>query len=340
MITFKFPFHRLLSISLPGLIICLIGFSLPTFANDEPSPAIPENAIKLSLVNPDRSAGFMMGDLLSRSVTIEVKEPYKLVETTLPIVGYEHRYRGQVSGIELRKISHAHKENRDSITYTIDLTYQIFTTAPVVKPAILPGETIKFQGPKTEEAKDGLVQYTIPPFYFRTSPMAVFGAVKVEQDMSPFQPPFLLQPYPEKQKLVACLVVLGFSLLGLLYILGSRAWLPLMGRPFALAGRQLAKLSKKNTEANLKLAIGCVHHALNETAKYSVFSDNTAPLFDKASGFKAIENELNQFFVLSNQVFFEEQHTTQPAQAMQWLRNFCKQCRDCERGLKPSKSKA
>lgn len=340
MMTFKLSLHRLLSTSLTGLIAWLITSSSQAFANDEPSPAIPENVVKLSLVNPDRSGGFMMGDLLSRTVTIEVKKPYKLVKTTLPIVGYEHRYKGQVSGIELRKINHTQKENRDSIIYTIDLSYQVFTTAPVVKPAILPGETIKFQGPATAEAKDGLVQYTIPPFYFRISPMAVFGAVKVEQDISPLHPPFLLQPYPEKQKLVACLAVLGLSLLGLLYILGSRAWLPLMGRPFAQAGRQLRRLSKKNNEANLKLAISCVHHALNETAKYSVFSDNAATFLDKAPSFRAIESELKQFFVLSNQVFFEEQNAPQSAQAMQWLRKFCKQCRDCERGLKPSKSKA
>lgn len=342
MMTFKFSLHRLLHIGLPNMVLVgLLALSLSALANDEPSPAIPEGAVKINLVNPDRTGGFMMGDLLNRTVTIEVKKPYKLVETTLPIVGYEHRYKGQVSGIELRKISHSHQETSNGITYTINLTYQIFTTAPVVKPAILPGETIKFQGPKTAEAKDGLVQYSIPPFYFRISPMAVFGAVKVEQDMSPFHPPFLLQPYPEKQKLVACLVVLGLSLLGLLYILGSRAWLPFMGRPFAQAGRQLRRLPKKNSEANIKLAISCLHHAINETAKYSVFSDNAAAFFDEAPSFKALENELNQFFALSNQVFFDAQHHAIDAnEAMQWLRKFCKQCRDCERGLKPSKLKS
>ena len=245
-------------VHLTSLVFALF-LSINAWANDEPSPSIPESAVKLSITEPDRSVGFMMGDLLNRSVTLEVKKPYKLVETTLPIVGYEHRYKGQVSGIELRKISHTRKENRNSTTYTIDLTYQVFTTAPVVKPAILPAEIIKFQGPKTAEAKDGLVQYRVPSFYFRISPMVVFGAVKIEQDMSPFRKPFLLQPYPEKQRLIACLIVLGLSLLGLLYILGTRAWLPLMGKPFAQAVRQLRKLKTSN-EANLKLAIGCVHH--------------------------------------------------------------------------------
>jgi mxaA protein len=103
----------------------------------------------------------------------------------------------------------------------------------------------------------------------------------------------------------------------------------------------LRKLPKKNSEANIKLAIGCIHHAINETAKYSVFSDNAAAFFDKAPSFKALENELKKFFTLSNQIFFEAQdHDIDTEASIQWLRKFCKQCRDCERGLKPSKGKA
>jgi mxaA protein len=335
---------RLLKLSLLSLL-WLSAFSFSAIADDAPSPPISENAVKLTFINPERHAGYLMGDLLDRTVTLEVKKPYKLVETTLPIVGYEHRYKGQVSGIELRKISHSHQEDRNSTTYTINLSYQVFTTAPVVKPAILPTETIKFQGPIKKDAKgkvtdDGLVQFSIPAFYFRISPMAVFGAVKVEEDLSPLRKPFLLQPYPEKQKLVACLIVLGLSLIGLLYILGSRAWLPLMGKPFAQASRQLRRLNKKHNEAHLKLAISCVHHAINETAQSSVFSDNIDALLKNAPGFTTIQTELKQFFALSNQVFFDDQQAANPAQSMQWLITFCKQCRDCERGLKPARNKA
>ena len=321
------------------LSLVLISTSFVANANDEPSPEVPEGIVKLSKVDPARNVGFLMGDMLSRTITLEVKKPYKLIETTLPIVGYEHRYKGQVSGIELRKISHSTKENRDTTTYVIQLAYQVFTTAPVVKPAILPAEIVKFQGPATEEAKDGLVQYKIPEFYFRISPMAVFGAVKIEDDMSPLRQPILLQPYPEKQKLVACLIVLGLSLLGLLYILGSRAWLPLMGRPFAQASRQLRKLSAKDPE-QLKTALSSLHKAINTTAKYSVFSDNIDAFLADASTFKAIEAELAQFFALSHQVFFDTQSTaSHDAKSLVWLKRFCKQCRDCERGLKPAKLK-
>jgi mxaA protein len=317
----------------------MLSASFVATANDEPSPEIPEDIVNLSKLDPDRNVGFLMGDILSRTITLEVKKPYKLIETTLPIVGYEHRYKGQVSGIELRKISHTNQERRDTTTYVIQLAYQVFTTAPVVKPAILPAEIVKFQGPATEEAKDGLVQYKIPPFYFRVSPMAVFGAVKIEEDMSPLRKPILLQPYPEKQKLVACLIALGLSLLGLLYILGSRAWLPLMGRPFAQASRQLRTLSAKDPE-HLKSALSSLHKAINTTAKYSVFSDNLDAFLLQYPSFKSIEAELNKFFTLSHQVFFDTQSTaSHDAKSVVWLKNFCKQCRDCERGLKPAKQK-
>lgn len=327
-----------IQLSLLSLALLLIT-SLVASANDEPSPEIPDGIIKLSKVDPARNVGYLMGDKLSRTITLEVKKPYKLIETTLPIVGYEHRYKGQVSGIELRKISHTRNENRDSTTYVIQLVYQVFTTAPVVKPAILPAEVIKFQGPATEEAKDGLVQYKIPEFYFRVSPMAVFGAVKIEDDMSPLRQPILLQPYPEKQKLVACLIVLSLSLLGLLYILGSSAWLPLMGRPFAQASKKLRKLSAKDPE-HLKTALSILHKAINTTAEYSVFSDNTNIFLSQTPSFRVIEPELSQFFALSHKVFFDTQNSaSHDVKSLSWLKSFCKRCRDCERGLKPAKQK-
>lgn len=333
------PLIKPFNISLASFVL-FFNISFLALANDAPSPEIPEGVVKLTKIDPNRNVGYLMGDILDRTITLEVKKPYKLIETTLPIVGYEHRYQGQVSGIELRKISHTKKESNTSTTYVMQLSYQVFATAPTVKPALLPAEIVKFQGPSTSEAKDGLVQYRIPEFYFRSSPMAVFGAVKIEDDMSPLRQPILLQPYPEKQKLVAYLAVLSLSLLGLLYIIGSHAWLPLMGKPFARASRQLAKLSPKEAK-DLKVAISALHQALNTTAKYSVFSDNLATFIQCNPSFKTIESEMGQFFALSHQVFFNTQNPPghEESCSLVWLRKFCKQCRDCERGLKPSKLK-
>ena len=80
--------NRLLKLSLIWLSAFSLVASLTTMANDEPSPPISESAVKFTIVNPERNAGYLMGDFLDRTVTLEVKKPYKLVETTLPIVGY------------------------------------------------------------------------------------------------------------------------------------------------------------------------------------------------------------------------------------------------------------
>lgn len=85
------PIH----ISLLSLLL-MLSTSFVTTANDEPSPEIPEGIVKLTKVNPERNVGYLMGDILNRTITLEVKKPYKLIETTLPIVGYEQIGRAHV----------------------------------------------------------------------------------------------------------------------------------------------------------------------------------------------------------------------------------------------------
>lgn len=327
---FSYKWLSFYSASLMTIILSFCSISL-TFANDEPSPEIPANKIRLFLTDPERDVGYTVGDILTRKIRLEVQKPYRLIPTTLPIVGYERRYKNQVTGIEVRKISHTEASTRNANTYTINIEYQVFTTGPTAKPAALPAEVIKFQGAK----KDDIVQYTIPSFRFRVSPLAVFGAVKIEYDMSTFNPPFLLQTYPEKQKLFACLISLGLSLIGLLYILGSRAWMPLMGKPFANAARSIKRL--KTNEDGLRQAISRIHQALNTTAKTSVFNDSIHLFCTENPKFKPLENELKRFFEMSHSVFFDTQHQSSNYEKnMIWLRTFCRQCRDCERGLVPS----
>lgn len=314
-----------------GILSMLMLSSAFVMANDEPSPNIPANQITLYLKNPDRDVGYTVGDTLSRNIRLEVKNPYRLIPTSLPIVGYERRYKNQVTGIEIRKINLKEQSHKDSRTYIIDIEYQVFTTGPTAKPVALPTEIIKFQGSK----KDDIVQFSIPSFKFRVSPIAVFGAVKIEYDMSTFRAPFLIQTHTEKQKLVTCLIVLALSLLSLLYIIGSRAWLPFMGRPFAKAFQSIKK--EKPDPSGVSRAIESLHLALNTSAKYTVFAHNVEDFCKAHPNFQTIQHEICAFFRLSDEVFFNTNQESGLHQTnLTWLKNFCRQCRDCERGLKPS----
>ena len=85
----------------------------------------------------------------------------------------------------------------------------------------------------------------------------------------------------------------------------------------------------------LQQAISSMHSALNSTAGYSLFNDNLNDFLAKKPAFSAIKTELQQFFTLSNQVFFEPNAKNGMVAPIEWLAQFCRRCRDCERGLIP-----
>ena len=195
----------------------------------------------------------------------------------------------------------------------------------VARPAALPPEFIKFGG-KGENFKA-----RIPSWNFRISPLAVFGAVNIEKDMSTFRGPLLLDASQNRLILQVLLSVLALSSIGLLYILGSRAWLPRMGRPFAHAYRDLKKLPPD--EAGIKQAVSRLHQAFNRSTGTGVFE--AASFMLRKPGFEPVGDDIDLFFNLSRSVFFEPTATHGiDGDVMVWLRQFCRRCRDCERGLK------
>jgi mxaA protein len=327
-------FNMMFAYLLASIVLC---FNLIAQADDSIAPTIADGLVQLNIQEAERDVGYTVGDIIPRTVTLKVKKPYQLMLTSLPIVGYERRYKGQIIGVELSSIQHASEDDGDYNSYVLHLAYQVFTNNIVAKPAFLPAEIVKFTKPASGNNKAEVVQYRIPEWGFRISPLAIYGSVKIEDDMSPLRGPLLLNADAEKFHLKVLYSVLGFSLLGLLYILGQRAWLPLMGRPFAKALRQIKKLP--NSDEGLKQAVSLLHKALDSTLGSAVFSNNLAYFMAEKPAFSRMQHELEQFFQLSRQVFFEAQAQPQldlPPQA--WLLRFCRQCRDCERGLQPDLS--
>lgn len=308
------------------LLLLLLLAVTPALADMTPAEDLPQDSrVKISVANPDRNVGFTVGDILERTVTLEVKKPYQLVKTSLPIVGYERRWKNQPTGIVLSRIGVDETSGGDTNRYVITLAYQIFTNNVVAKPATLPGEVIKFS------AEGKQFDYRVPSWNFRISPIATYGQVIVEKDMSPFRGPFLMDDSRHQLALKACLAVFALSLVGLLYVLGVNTWLPRMGGPFAKAYRELRKLPAD--DEGLKKAVVRVHEALNKTAGSTVF--NATGLLESKPGFLPVTAGLDQFFKLSRHVFFEPTAPHGLDQTpMAWLRQFCLACRNCERGMK------
>lgn len=321
-------------LSLNSLLLnCVLAISLFCYIEQTQAaqllPDIDKKYVSIKADDPSRDAGYVVGDVLERTLTLTLKKPYQLVQESLPIVGYEHRWRGQKSGVELVKINSAEEDNADSVTYIINLAYQVFTTNRVAKPAALRAEALRIRNTKTGK----LWQYKVPSFNFRISPLSVYGAVKLDQEMYPFTPPLTLDNSKQILNIKVLAGILAISLLGLLYILGSQAWLPRMGAPFAKAYRAIKKLS--DTPEDIQTAVTLVHQALNKTAGVTVFNNNLNTLIASKPAFAPAKKEIEQFFHLSQEVFFEEgKHITTP-NPKDWLMQLCLQLRHCERGLTP-----
>jgi mxaA protein len=313
-----------------SVLISLI--SQPVLA-DVVLPDINAKYITIKEVNPTRDAGYVVGDILERTITLTVKKPYELVKESIPIVGYEHRWKGQISGIELSKVSSEEIKHSDSVTHIIHLSYQVFTTGKLAKPAALRAEFLKIRNTEKKE----IVQYRVPSFNFRISPLSVFGAVKLNEELSPFTPPFLIDSSEQKLTLKLLIGLLGLSLLGLLYILGMRAWLPRMGAPFAKAYRDIRKMPE--SDEGLQKAVARIHESLNKTAGTSLFGNNIDNFIHDKPAFSPVKQDIEKFFALSRKVFFEPesaQNLNEYSKA--WIMKLCRHLRDCERGLRPEVS--
>lgn len=281
--------------------------------------------IGVRTIEPARDVGYTVGDIISRTVILEAPKPLALVETSLPIPGNEKKRRGQGNGIEVREVKLEKSAGIDKTTYTIHLTYQVFSNNIVARPASLPAEFVKFNG------RNETFDFRIPSWSFRISPLAVYGSVVVERDMSSFRGPLLLDNVQPYRILWGLLALLGISLLGLLYVLGSTTWLPRMGGPFARAYRDIKKLPA--TAEGLAQGVTRLHQAFNATAGSSVF-DKTG-FIEQKPGFASVNEDIDRFFGLSRTVFFDPtaKHGIE-GDPLDWLRRFCLKCRNCERGLK------
>ena len=100
---------------------------------------------------------------------------------------------------------HISKETKDEYSnYLIKLKYQIFTNSVTAKPASITADYYRFINPNEPKK---IQKFRIPEFTFAISPIAIFGDVKVENDMSPYRGPFFLDKTPDENKIKFSLLI-------------------------------------------------------------------------------------------------------------------------------------
>ncbi len=270
----------------------------------------------LRIGNPERDVGYIVGDKLTRTIAIDAAAPYMLAPASLPAKGVNRH------GIELRDISLTHAASGGRTHDALRLTYQVFTSGAHAKKIQLPQERLYLAG------EGRRLEVAIPAWSFRVSPLAAYGETRLDEDMSPYRAPLLLDNALNLRLLWGFLVLIAATGAALLYFNGERRWLPGMGGPFAKACRKLRRLP--DAPASPAAAVMAIHEAFNTTFGANLFEADLDGFSRKHPRFIAIRSDIEEFFRLSNSILFDGSRNPGMGK-LPLLRHFCRQCRDCER---------
>lgn len=298
------------------IIACLLAF----FA----SMSLAAELYTLSIQNPQKQIAYVVGDTFTRTLELVVKAPYKVSAASIPAKGLSQK------GIELSSVNVIEKQTSETTSYRIQLKYQIFTSGAAVKKMEIAKQSLKI----IHAGKS--LNINVPEWNFRVSPLALNGEVYIEQDMSPYRGPMLVDSTHTKYLLGAFLGITLLSALGLMYINADLAWFPGMGGPFAICYRKISSLSINKNAENIALtqqAATSIHHAFNKTYGENVFATDIDAFLQKHPAFTHIKHEISRFFKESNHVLFAVNANDKTNISITALMQFCEQCRHCERSV-------
>lgn len=270
---------------------------------------------KLQVNNPDQSINYIVGDTFVRNIEIDVQQPYKLIEDSLPQLSINHQ------GLELKSVKLNSKKFLHNSHYAINLTYQIFDSEAYTKKYKLQAHTIKIQN------ANKLISIKIPEWQFRVSPIATHNENEIFQDMSPYREPIIVDTGYAKVALAIFFCLTVISVLILIYLNADKAWFPGMGGPFAKSYREI------QSSAEVQQALTSVHHAFNQTYKESLFIHNVDDFLADRPEFKSIKAEILDFFTNSYHLQFGSSKESRGISLSEVIK-FCLLCRDCERSIK------
>lgn len=312
-------------ISKLGVTALLAGLLSTSFILNAAEEAITAKIV--SLTNPVQTYGVQIGDKLSRKIVLEVPAPFKIAESAFPKKGSKN------NGVELVEVSVVTDQQKEITRYTVNLSYQTFTSPS--KPTVmqLPAEKLSLTGGAKAEALE------VPAWSFWFSPIVTGGIETAEKNIQPEAIPPLVDGSAHKTRLAVFASLLAASLLALLYLNADGNWLPFMGGAFAKAHRQLkclakssgAKTAVEEASALEKRALVYIHQAFNQHFGANMFARDIEPFVAKRSSFKKMQAEIAQFFDESNQSLY----AAPPRDSQKIIENLVqlsRQLRDCERG--------
>lgn len=271
-----------------------------------------------------RAFGYQVGDLVERSVVVQVPAGLALDETSLPRAGT----RGKA--IELKQVVHRSRAKAGGMRHEFALVYQVFLSPPEVRTLEIAPFVLRFTGePRDQDLRVEAWPVTVSPLMpVEASPRRGLG------ELRPDQPPPLIDTQPGRVRLLiyGVLLVAALGYLAQVYL-----WLPWWARrrrPCALAWRSLRGMPADAPASEWRAAFQRVHDALNQTAGEVLFEHGVERFVATRPRYAGLREELAEFFRRSRSEFFASGPRTaedSPAEGP-WLLAFARRLRDAERG--------
>lgn len=274
------------------------------------------NEVKvLKIINPAVNNGIQIGDVLTRTITIETDTAYDLPKTSLAIKGESK------NDIELHDINVSTTKSLNKKLFKITLSYQVFANAAKPVQMELPIEHLLFTGPNN-------MAIDIPAWRFWYSPLVAEGITNAKNLMQPQIKPALIAVKSIQMWLAIFSGLLAIGLLGLVYVNADKRYLPFMNGAFAKAHRHIKKLDKG--QATDRTAFVYMHQAFNQVYGANLFSGELDQFLTAHPKFMKVKDEIVRFFELSNATLFAN---VNHASTHEDLIGLSKRLRDCERGV-------
>jgi mxaA protein len=299
-----------------GALGLAIGLSTlqPAAALAEPEPIQVQ-------VNDPRAFGYQVGDVVTRTIVIDVPRRLTLVPASLPSSGRVG------AALELRRVADDSRWTWSGRRHTLRLDYQLFLAPAEPRLLNLPAFTLQFDGqPRPETWRIDHAPLSVAPLAPAEAPNRTgFGLLR------PDLPPPLIDTTPERWRLMAYALLALAPIGTLLALFVGWPWWQRRQRPFASVQRRLTRLATDAPAADWLAAWRAVHSALNASAGHVLHAEVLDPFMAEQPRFASLRADLERFFDRSQALFFgaEPLHADDHA----WLRAFCKRCADAERGL-------
>lgn len=307
----------------------MAAFAAITFTNLT-SAAQESSAKIINIINPSKSVGIQIGDLLNREIEIEVVKPYQISKNAFPVKGANH------DGIELNDIQVETKTSDQKTTYKIRLTYQIFAYS--AKPTVLqlPAEHIALSVNNQAANNQTAFSVDIPAWRFWQASLVPIGIKNAKDHVQPQYKPTLIDLRQHQIKLITLLSLFIIGAIGLVYINTDKQWLPFMNGAFAQAHRKIKKLNKDKTGEQKALLY--MHQAFNKIQGANLFAGDVNAFILANPAYASMQTEIMRFFERSNAALFSDQNDSDPYKNstahITELIALSKALRNCERGVK------